>query len=260
MQHSSHPSQEISTSNSSRRFPLPASLLLTFSFPSSCVIAYLVDSWPSMRFFHKPSPKKAPLRTSDVKSSASSEELSELLLLLEQAEADIATDRQPPSAYWLDRTALLKLGKVHTERILASWVECQSYLTQAELAALTRRSATYHRPSGDESQTLSETTSQTGVTSRTSSYMSLTRPTSLPSNDLIRGTSYKRSLKGRIMNKRPPTLEVCQGFRYEPATNSSVSSLVQPELSEVEWTRLNDAWRTSLHLQGPKTNKRPAKT
>lgn len=221
-----------------------------------------------MRFFRHATPLPAPT-AADAQTDAggSSDALSELLDQLNdtslQAQLDaIALPRQEDTI-WLDSNSLLQQGKVHKNHILTNWIACQSYLTHAELEAKARRPRRSSLPHGDDC-TLSDTTSRSGMTSRTSTSLTLARPTSfavpkhstlIPTVDSSDTRPRSRfSLFRKSSKSQPSRSELCTGVRYEslgpPFLQSAHDDVLQ---TEEEWMRLNEAWRLSLHLAGPKT-------
>lgn len=219
-----------------------------------------------MKFFRQSTPVRQP--SVDVQTDASSDALSDLLAQLnEEQDNDIFTPQTRNDGIFLNTENLIRQGKMHKSKILSNWVACQTFLTQVELDSRAKQIAFRVQLSGDESTTFSDTTSRSGLTSRTSTSLTLSRPNALQpvrtisTSALKSSSATKKSLAGfpRFMKRSSSTAQNCEGFQYESYSNASNSIyLVHDDSARVEeeWAKLEAAWRSSLYLIGPKVSKK----
>lgn len=219
-----------------------------------------------MKFFRYSTPLPRP--SIDVQTDASSDALSDLLAQLNEIqEHDTAPPQLASDTIFLNTENLVRQGKMHKNKILSNWVACQTFLTQVELDSRAKQVAFRVQLSGDESNTFSDTTSRSGMTSRTSTSLTLprtnalhfTRSASTSAIKSLQPTKKKLSTLPRFMKRSSSTGNKCQGFQYESYSNASNSVyLVHDDSARVEeeWAKLDAAWRSSLYLVGPRATKK----
>lgn len=178
-------------------------------------------------------------------------------------ETTSVTDPSPTTGLTpLDAGALAAQGKLHKEHVLHSWVDCQTFLTRTELATGRRQS---HGPIASptfDTQTISDTTTGSGITSRASCSLTVPQNSSLFSKKgEVRRSHFTRIFDLNAKNrKKSRNDESCEGRPYEATMNlwDTCADMHSAAMTESEWNMLNETWRMSLYIAGPikKTKKR----
>lgn len=205
-----------------------------------------------MRFFRRSLVPPLPAAPTEAATNDSSEDLSAFLDEIETRCVDAELLPAQPGGISLTEKMLSEQGKAHKIRILSTWVACQSYLSQAEQDARSRQIALRMSVGCDDGTTLCDMASRSGHTSRTSISTMAARPSY---NSLDPAYSGKRRYRFHVNGKAKAKAAQLQGFCYESyASAGSVIDLVHDDSARIEeeWNKLEQAWKTSLHLPGPK--------